>query len=158
MTSKDIAIIAGPLVSICVIMAVVNSKRADNKTKWVFTLLANFIFIGSVAYYGFSRADLAMFLLTFGLLDFVTIKRIRMGNDINEKLYEQWNKDPKNWKLWLFYYNPRDKRVFPEARFESLGWTINFANADSVLLMMTIIVLIVLIMNALPFFNPTIIP
>ena len=77
-----------------------------------------------------------------------------MGNDIDEKLYQLWHDDPKNWKLGIFYYNARDKRVFPPKRFFNLGWTVNFANADSVLVMMVMIVLIVLIMNALPWFNP----
>ncbi|TCN53922.1 DUF5808 domain-containing protein [Flavobacterium circumlabens] len=27
-----------------------------------------------------------------------------------------------------FYYNPKDKRLFPPKRIKQLGWTINFAN------------------------------
>ncbi len=46
---------------------------------------------------------------------------------------KKWHKDPKNWKLGLFYYNKEDKRIFPPKRIESVGWTINFANTKSVL-------------------------
>ncbi|MFN9113863.1 MAG: DUF5808 domain-containing protein, partial [Bacteroidota bacterium] len=44
----------------------------------------------------------------------------------------QWQKDPKNWKLGIFYYNKEDKRIFPPKRIASMGFTVNFANTKSV--------------------------
>jgi|GEM_PF-708092 len=155
MTDKDIVIIAGPLLAIIILMVAITSRTMDKQAKILFSIIANIVFVVSVLYHGFIGSDLVMFLLTLCLLDFCVIKRIRMGNDIDEKLYKLWHDDPKNWKLWIFYYNPRDKRVFPPKRyFPGMGWTVIFANADSVLVMMVMIVLIVLIMNALPWFNP----
>ncbi|MFW0739095.1 DUF5808 domain-containing protein [Flavobacterium sp.] len=45
---------------------------------------------------------------------------------------KKWNRDPNNWILGIFYYNPHDKRLFPSKRMKLLGWTINFANPNSI--------------------------
>ena len=54
-----------------------------------------------------------------------------MKNPTEEQL-EQWHKDPNNWKLGLFYYNPEDERLFPPKRAKWAGWTVNFANPKSI--------------------------
>ena len=54
-----------------------------------------------------------------------------MKNPTEEQL-EQWRKDPSNWKLGLFYYNPEDERLFPPKRVKWAGWTVNFANPKSI--------------------------
>ena len=41
--------------------------------------------------------------------------------------------DPKNWRWGVFYYNKKDKRIFPPKRMAAFGWTVNFANPGSVL-------------------------
>lgn len=56
---------------------------------------------------------------------------------------EQWHKDSKNWKLGIFYFNKEDKRIFPPKRFKYFGWTVNFANPFSILVLLLIILLIV---------------
>ena len=43
------------------------------------------------------------------------------------------NGDDSNWKWGCFYYNPEDKRLFPPKRDPAFGWTINFANFNSIL-------------------------
>lgn len=48
---------------------------------------------------------------------------------------EASHRDPGNWKLGVFYYNRRDPRLLPPKRLPGLGWTINFANWRSVLLL-----------------------
>lgn len=63
---------------------------------------------------------------------------------------ERWNKDPNNWIWGLFYYNKEDKRLLPPKRIPFMGWTVNFANRNSVLLfvfMMLLIILLVVIMS-----------
>jgi uncharacterized membrane protein len=50
-----------------------------------------------------------------------------------------WHNDPANWKWGLFYYNKNDKRIFPPKRIAALGWTVNFANPYSILVMLGII-------------------
>ncbi len=37
------------------------------------------------------------------------------------------------WFLGIFYFNPKDKRIFPPKRIAWLGWTINFGNIYSIL-------------------------
>lgn len=54
-----------------------------------------------------------------------------MKNPTEEQL-EQWHKNPSNWKLGLFYYNPEDERLFPPKRVKWAGWTVNFANPKSI--------------------------
>jgi uncharacterized membrane protein len=51
----------------------------------------------------------------------------------NKETLEQWSKDPNNWIWGMFYYNPKDKRIFPPKKNPNMGWTVNFANTKSVL-------------------------
>jgi uncharacterized membrane protein len=46
---------------------------------------------------------------------------------------EKWRKDPNNWKYGFFYFNPEDKRILPPKRTPWMGWTVNFANTNSIL-------------------------
>ena len=44
-----------------------------------------------------------------------------------------WHKDPNNWKLGMFYYNPEDTRGIVDKRIKWMGITINFANKKAVI-------------------------
>lgn len=44
--------------------------------------------------------------------------------------------NPDNWVWGLFYFNPKDERIFPPKRIPWMGWTINFAKPKSVLAML----------------------
>lgn len=57
---------------------------------------------------------------------------------------ERWRKDPNNWIWGMFYYNIEDKRLLPPKRIPWMGWTVNFANRNSVLLFVFIMLLIIL--------------
>lgn len=61
--------------------------------------------------------------------------------------YDNWHKDPNNWRLRFFYYNPKDKRLLPPKKIEWMGYTINFANPYSVLLLLPLVIIIVLILS-----------
>ena len=50
----------------------------------------------------------------------------------DEEQSEIWRKDSNNWVWGIFYFNPKDKRIFPPKRFKYTGWTINFGNPVSV--------------------------
>ena len=63
----------------------------------------------------------------------------------SEETLEIWHKDPNNWFLGIFYFNKKDKRIFPPKKIKFLGWTVNFANPISVLTLISIIVLIAII-------------
>ncbi len=63
----------------------------------------------------------------------------------DKETLKQWHDDPANWKLGVFYYNKKDKRIFPPKRISVLGWTVNFANPLSILFMLAIIISIFVI-------------
>lgn len=62
----------------------------------------------------------------------------------SQETKESWRKDPNNWIWGMFYYNKEDKRLLPPKRIPFMGWTVNFANTNSVLLIIFIVLLIVL--------------
>ena len=63
----------------------------------------------------------------------------------SQETLNQWHKDPNNWKWGMFYFNRKDKRVFPPKRVSMLGWTVNFANPLSVLIFSGAIALAILV-------------
>jgi uncharacterized membrane protein len=153
MYTKQIVLIAGLFIATMLITIALANPAKNVKTRLIYLLIANLVYAGSVFYFGFGGNDLITILLTLALLDFCTIRVIYRKVDVDEERYKQWHDDPKNWKLGLFYFNREDKRIFPPKRFEGMGWTINFANADSILVMMTIIAMIVIVINALNIFR-----
>jgi uncharacterized membrane protein len=56
--------------------------------------------------------------------------------------------NPENWKLGIFYFNPRDKRLFVLKRHRAFGITLNFANPDSYLVMALIFFLMAFTLKA----------
>jgi uncharacterized membrane protein len=59
---------------------------------------------------------------------------------------EQKDKNNDDYYVWgLFYYNKDDKRLLPPKRRPWMGWTVNFANPYSILLLVAIIAAIELI-------------
>lgn len=66
-------------------------------------------------------------------------------NKPSKETLEEWSQDPDNWKLGIFYYNKKDKRILPPKRIAQLGWTVNFANPMSVLVIVIIIAATLLI-------------
>ena len=49
-----------------------------------------------------------------------------------------------NYKWGFYYLNPEDKRLFVSKRIKYMGWTINFANPYSLIVITGIILLILL--------------
>ncbi|HRI61286.1 MAG TPA: DUF5808 domain-containing protein [Saprospiraceae bacterium] len=64
-----------------------------------------------------------------------------------KEILQQWHDDPSNWRWGIFYYNKKDKRIFPPKRIQSLGWTVNFANPYSYLGFLVLFILILLIIK-----------
>ncbi len=52
--------------------------------------------------------------------------------------------NPDNWRLGLFYFNPKDKRLFVMKRHGGPGLTVNFANPSSMIVIAILFSLIVL--------------
>lgn len=67
---------------------------------------------------------------------------MKNNSEPSEETKNQWHKDPNNWKLGIFYFNPEDKRIFPPKRIKQLGWTINFANPNSIFIILVIIAIL----------------
>nr|WP_315218055.1 DUF5808 domain-containing protein [uncultured Flavobacterium sp.] len=63
----------------------------------------------------------------------------------SQETKDKWQKDPKNWIWGIFYYNKEDQRLLPPKRIPFMGWTVNFANRNSVLLFVFILLLIILL-------------
>lgn len=59
----------------------------------------------------------------------------------DKKTIDTWYNDPANWKYDLFYYNPKDKRIFPLKRY-GIGWTVNFANRNSIIAFIVFVLLV----------------
>lgn len=51
-------------------------------------------------------------------------------------------KNPDNYKLGLFYFNPEDPRVILPKMYKWMGYTINFAKPLSYLIVLIIVALI----------------
>lgn len=63
--------------------------------------------------------------------------------DPSKEQIENWQKNPKNWILYLFYYNPDDKQVFPPKRIGTgFGWTTNFANFRSIMVLVIFLLVV----------------
>ncbi len=58
--------------------------------------------------------------------------------------FDEPTKDPANYKLWIFYYNPKDSRFIVPKRIKWMGWTLNYAKPGAYLFLI-LVFLIVLI-------------
>ena len=66
-------------------------------------------------------------------------------NKPTRETLEKWHKGPNNWKLGVFYYNKEDKRIFPPKRIAWTGWTVNFANPFSFLILVALLIILAFI-------------
>ena len=62
-----------------------------------------------------------------------------------KEIFENWYKDPNNWKCLIFYFNKNDTRIFPPKRYGYFGCTINFLNLKSILINISLVAFIVLV-------------
>ena len=51
--------------------------------------------------------------------------------------------NPDNYKLQVFYYNPKDKRIIVPKQDRNRGWTLNFGNFFTYLILVVILLAIV---------------
>lgn len=66
-------------------------------------------------------------------------------DDPTEEEKDNWYNDPNNWIWGIFYFNPKDKRLFPPKRIKEMGLTINFANPNSVFLSVILILILMIL-------------
>lgn len=67
----------------------------------------------------------------------------------NQEFKNEDYKDPKYWKWGMFYFNKKDKRIFPPKKIKQMGWTVNFANPISIFALIAVIAIIYFIANYL---------
>lgn len=68
---------------------------------------------------------------------------MRRKFDDNEE--ERWRNDPENYRWGILYFNPKDPRIILPKRIKEMGWTLNFANPYSWLIIFSIITLAILL-------------
>lgn len=66
-------------------------------------------------------------------------------NNPDKETSERWRKDPNNWIWGMFYFNKEDKRLLPPKRLAFMGWTVNFANRNSVLFFVIMLLFFIMI-------------
>ncbi|WP_281231702.1 DUF5808 domain-containing protein [Flavobacterium gelatinilyticum] len=66
-------------------------------------------------------------------------------NEPSEEEKNNWQNDPKNWIWGIFYYNPKDKRLFPPKKIKEFGYTTNFANPNSVFALILLLAVLIII-------------
>lgn len=74
---------------------------------------------------------------------------MRYDQEPTEQQKNHWNQDPENWIWGIFYYNREDKRMFPSKRVKEMGWTINFANPNSVFLAVVLILILMILSESI---------
>jgi len=63
---------------------------------------------------------------------FIIQKKVTMNSrKPTQEDYNNWHKDPNNWKWGLFYYNKEDDRILVPKKAEWMGITVNFANKNT---------------------------
>ncbi len=63
-------------------------------------------------------------------------------NTPSEETKNEWENDPKNWIWGMFYYNPKDKRLYFQKRIKEFGWHTNYANPNSLFIISLVILLL----------------
>ena len=65
-------------------------------------------------------------------------------NEPSEETKNEWHNNPNNWIWGIFYYNPKDKRLYVPKKIKEFGWTTNFANPNSVFIMLLLILVLLI--------------
>lgn len=61
-----------------------------------------------------------------------------MATDFDQFENDRMRNDPTNYKWGIFYFNPKDKRIIVPKRLKGMGWTLNFANFRSYVILVLI--------------------
>ena len=68
-----------------------------------------------------------------------------MKNDFDQFENDRMIDDPMNYKWGIFYFNRKDSRIVAPKRIRGMGWTLNFGNIYTYVLVILIIVAGILI-------------
>jgi uncharacterized membrane protein len=81
----------------------------------------------------------------FGGNKLIVIPLIMSNNKPSEETKNKWRNNPNNWIWGVFYYNPEDKRLFPPKKIIQFGYTTNFANPNSVVALIILVLSLIII-------------
>ena len=137
----------GLCISAILIIAIFGRKQRSRNVKLSMLIIADVIFIVSAVFLLSNKSVELLMTFIWGILNIAAMRKIFSKEDPNQETKNSWHDDPTNWKMGLFYFNPKDKRTFPPKRIEGLGWTINFANPYSIAVMIGMILVIWVIMK-----------
>ncbi len=70
-----------------------------------------------------------------------------MKTQFEQNDLDRMRNDPENYRWGIFYFNPKDSRFILPKRNVGMGWTLNFANPYSYLVILGIIILAYLMGN-----------
>jgi uncharacterized membrane protein len=70
-----------------------------------------------------------------------------MKTQFEQNELERMRNDPENYKWGIFYFNPQDSRFILPKRNQWMGWTLNFANIYSYLIIFGIIIFAIIMGN-----------
>ncbi|MEI7483825.1 MAG: DUF5808 domain-containing protein [Ignavibacteriota bacterium] len=70
-----------------------------------------------------------------------------MKTQFEQDELDRMRNNPDNYKWGIFYFNPKDPRYILSKRNQWMGWTLNFANPFSYLIVLCIIAFAVLMLN-----------
>jgi uncharacterized membrane protein len=131
------------LISALLVIAAFGRKKRSKASKIAFLLVGDMLLIVACFIYPFTKYGIAIPITTFSILNLFAIRKIFGPENPDQEILNAWHDDPANWKAGIFYYNPKDKRILPPKRIEGMGWTVNFANPYSIMVLLGILVLAV---------------
>jgi uncharacterized membrane protein len=67
-----------------------------------------------------------------------------MKNKLDQKILDSMAKNPSNWR-GILYFNRKDPRLIVQKQFPPLGWTLNFANPLTFLMIISIVFIVVVV-------------
>ena len=70
-----------------------------------------------------------------------------MKTQIEKQELKNMIKNPKNYFLLIFYFNPNDKRIIVPKRIAVLGWTLNFAKPISYFILLLFALLLIILLS-----------
>jgi uncharacterized membrane protein len=67
-----------------------------------------------------------------------------MKSKFNPGNFNRIEKNPENYKWGIFYFNPDDTRIILPKRNQWMGWTLNFANLWTYVILGTFLIIAIL--------------
>ena len=66
-------------------------------------------------------------------------------NDFDQFENDRMIEDPANYKWGIFYFNRKDRRIIVPKRLKMMGWTLNFANFYTYIILFLIVAIAIII-------------